>query len=100
LVSCNEKTVRRRLEDPEFRRQVTAARAALVERMAGRLLAAGDAALKRLEELLQAESESVCLGAARSILDLGTKAYEAGELEARLAELEAHLAEGRDESWP
>jgi hypothetical protein len=41
-----------------------------------------------LRELLTAESESVRLGAARSLLELGVKLRESVELEERLAALE------------
>ena len=71
-----------------FRQQVTAARAETVAQTAARLTAAGLGAVTTLLKLLNAEAESVRLGAARSILDLGFKAREIGELEERLARLE------------
>ena len=87
-AGVSERTVRRRLDDPVFRQQVTAARAETVAQTAARLTAAGLGAVTTLLKLLNAEAESVRLGAARSILDLGFKAREIGELEERLASLE------------
>jgi hypothetical protein len=46
-----------------------------------------------LRGLLAGESESVKLGAARSILELGWKLKEAVELELRIAALEQRLRE-------
>jgi hypothetical protein len=48
-----------------------------------------------LRKLLAAESESVRLGAARSILELGNKLREAVEWEERLAALEQHIEESK-----
>ncbi len=53
-----------------------------------------DAAAK-LRELLTAESESVRLGAARALLELGTKLRDSVELEARLAALEQRHEGGK-----
>jgi hypothetical protein len=47
------------------------------------------AAAKTLRKLLKADADTVKLGAARSILELGNKLREAVELEQRLAALEA-----------
>ena len=100
-AGVSERTVTRRLADPAFRQQVAEARAETVSRTAARLTAGGLAATTALLRLLSAESESVRLGAARAILDLGTKMREAGELEERLARLEERLngATDRRNRW-
>jgi hypothetical protein len=51
-----------------------------------------DAAAK-LRELLTAESETVRLGAARALLELGVKLREGVELEQRVADLERQQSE-------
>ncbi len=87
-AGVSERTVVRRLADDEFRRQVTEARATTVEQAAARLTSASLAAVKALLQLLDAESESVRLGSARAILEMGIKFRESQELEARIAAME------------
>ena len=70
-VGCSERMVARRLADPAFRRQVDEARAATIAQTAAQLTAAGLAAVKMLLKLLDAEGETVRLGAAKAILELG-----------------------------
>ena len=83
-------TVYRRLEDPGFRRQVDEARAEMIARAVGQLADASAAAVHTLRTLLEfGYPPAVRLGAARSILEIGTKLREAEELERRIAALEA-----------
>jgi transposase len=82
-------TAYRRLEDPEFARQVTAARDEMFSRAVGRLADAATAAVSKLVELLETGSPTVQLGAARTILEFGPKIRESSEMEARIAALEA-----------
>jgi hypothetical protein len=49
-------------------------------------------AAAKLRELLSAESESVCLGAARALVELTVKLRESTELEQRVTALEGQLA--------
>jgi hypothetical protein len=95
------RTIRHRLADPAFRTRVEQARKEMLATAVARLTAASTAAATTLLNLLEAESESVQLGAARAILDLGTKMREAGELEERLARLEERMntAADRRERW-
>jgi hypothetical protein len=84
------RTVQRRLAEPDFRAQVDEARAEMVRRVAGMLTAAGVASVKTFTTLQEsAKSESVRLGAARAVIELGCKLREAAELVGRLAALEA-----------
>ena len=46
-----------------------------------------------LRGLLKADSDAVKLGAARSLLELGTKLREAVELEERLTDLERRITQ-------
>ncbi|MBI4319362.1 MAG: LacI family DNA-binding transcriptional regulator [Chloroflexi bacterium] len=87
-AGVSEKTVARRLADPAFRRQVAAEKAAMIARATAMLADASTEAVTTLRRLLQAEAESVRLGAARSILELGVKLKDSQELEQRIAALE------------
>jgi hypothetical protein len=87
-AGVSERTAFRRLQDPAFRERIAGARRRMFEQAAARLTARSTSAADALGDLLGADSESVRLGAARSILELGAKLREAVELEARVAELE------------
>ena len=86
------RTVARRLDDSRFRQQVAEARAATAEQIMARLTAGGLLAVQTLLQLLGAQSESVRLGSARGILELGAKLRESYELEVRISQLEQQLA--------
>jgi hypothetical protein len=84
--------VYRRLAERSFRAQVSAVRAEMVRRVAGMLTAAGMGSIKTFASLQEsAVSESVRLGAARAIIELGCKVRESVELTERLAAVEARL---------
>jgi HEAT repeat protein len=93
-AGIGERTATRRLADPGFRRRVAENRADMVARALGKLADGATEAVDTLRKLLGAEADTVKLGAARSILELGTKLREAVELEERLAELERRIGEG------
>lgn len=92
-AGIGERTATRRLADPDFRRHVADLRADMVQRALGRMADGMADAAATLRMLLKAEGESVRLGAARSILELGNKLRESVELEQRLADLEQRLAD-------
>ena len=86
------RTVYRRLAEASFQQQLLRIRADMVHRAAAMLTAAAMEAIKTLMDLQSAATPAaVRLGAARAILDLGTKLRESSELEDRVAELEQHL---------
>jgi hypothetical protein len=92
-AGVNVRTVFRRLKNPEFRRQIQAMRADMVQRTSGTLTAAGGEAVKTMVELMRSPTPSaVRLAAARAIVELGMKVRETAELEQRLAELEERMA--------
>jgi hypothetical protein len=92
-AGVSESTAYRRLAEPDFRRRLQALRADMVQRAAGLLTAAAVEAVKTLLELQKASAPyAVRLGAARAVLEIGTKLREAADLEERLAALEAQLA--------
>jgi hypothetical protein len=94
-AGVSERTCYRRLENAEFRRQIAAARAAMFDSALGRLAGGMGDAAGALRKLLRAKSDSAKLGAARSILELGSKLREQVELAERLAEVEWRLRAGR-----
>jgi transposase len=97
-AGVGERTVYRWLGEEEFRRQVSAARAEMFAQALGRMAdGAASAALVLRQLCFAAASESVRLGAARSLLEYGLKLREHVELEDRLAVVEQRIAdeEGR-----
>jgi hypothetical protein len=74
-------------------------RAEMVGRALGKMADGMTEAADTLRALLTAEGESVRLGAARSILELGNKLRESVELEERLSALEQR-AEGKSHVEP
>jgi hypothetical protein len=74
------------------RQAVAEARSKLVDAALGQLADASAEAVTTLRALLHAEGESVRLGAARSILELGTKLRESVEFEQRISRLEGAQA--------
>jgi hypothetical protein len=86
------RTVYRRLAEPSFRQQVQHVRTEMVQRAAGMFTAAGMAAIRTFTTLQEsATSESVRLGAARAIIELGCKLRDTVELTERIANLEQRL---------
>jgi hypothetical protein len=84
----SERTIRRWLHKPTFSAKVSRIRGRMIAAAAGRMADAMADAAQTLRGLLGAESESVRLAAARSIVELGCRLREAGELEERLTALE------------
>ena len=83
------RTIARRMSLPEFRRQVTERRAALMDEAAGRLTAMTRNATVTLKKLLDSKSDVVRLGAARIILESAVNLRTVVEFEQRLNDLEA-----------
>src|SRR5262245_4753816 len=87
----SERTAFRRVAEPNFRRRLNQLRADMVARAVGRLADSMTEAADKLRGLLGARSETVQLGAARSLLELGVRLKESVELEERLAAVEEQL---------
>jgi hypothetical protein len=77
---------------PAFARRVQELRAEMTSRALGRLVDGMAGAAEALRKLLTAKSETVRLGAARAVLEMGSRLRETVELEERLAALEARQA--------
>ncbi|WP_439624354.1 hypothetical protein [Gemmata sp.] len=92
---CNltDRTIYRRLSEPAFKDRLQAPRADMVARAAGMLTAAAGEAVRTLLQLQKDAPATVRLGAARAVLELGMKLREVADLEARMAALEARLAD-------
>jgi hypothetical protein len=92
-AGVSKATVKRRMQDPEFRRQLQEVRSDMVKRAAGTLTAASTEAIKTLLSLQQATIQNaVRLGAARSILEIGIKMREVADMDERLTALEQQMA--------
>jgi hypothetical protein len=92
-AGCSVRTVQRRLSDPEFSRRVSEARGEMFGRAVGMLADATASAVETLKGLLKAQSETIQLGAARCILEMGPKLRESTELAERISALESKIGE-------
>ena len=103
-TGLSPRMVYRRLTDGAFRERVTQARTDIARRATSMLNAAAMSAVKTLTTLQEsARSESVRLGAARAVLELGCKLRDVVELAERVAVMELRLhallsGEGRSET--
>ena len=89
-----ERTVYRRLEDPDFREHLQEFRGQMVERASAMLSASGMEAVKTLLGLLERSiPHAIRLGAAKAILEIGMKLRDLLEVEQRLAALEKAINE-------
>jgi hypothetical protein len=70
----------------------------MVQRALGRMADGMADAADKLRQLLNAESESVRLGAARALLELGAKLRDSVELASKVEELEQLLRGHEDEN--
>lgn len=95
-AGVSEATVYRRLAEPGFRRRVDEARDDMVSRAVARIGAASTLAADTLRELLKARSETVKLGAARAILELGAKLREHEVLAERVRAVEEQLTTDKE----
>lgn len=91
LAGVSERTAHRRWSDPEFRQRVNQAWSEIVRQAVGKLGDASTRAAAVLGELLNADSETVRLSAARSILDHTVRLSEFANVEQRLSNLESAL---------
>jgi hypothetical protein len=96
-AGVSERTIFRWQQDEDFRRQVAAACAEMFGRALGSMADGAVSAALTMRHLgLKARSETVRLGAARTILELGVKLRDSLDMEQRRAALEQRLAaEGR-----
>jgi hypothetical protein len=85
-------TVYRRLKDPKFKQKLRRTRAEMVERAAGNLTAATTESVRTLLELQKPTiPPATRLGAARAVIELGTRLRESADLEQRVLDIEQRL---------
>jgi hypothetical protein len=91
----SERTLRRRLRDPDFQRQVIEARAEIFARASAEIAGAAAGSVRVLKRLLRSENERVALSAAQTLLRAGAEFCRTDDLESRVAALEASNHERR-----
>jgi hypothetical protein len=93
-AGVSERTLLRWRAKDDFRRDVAAARAEMFGRALGSMAEGASSGALTLRQLsLRAKSESVRLGAARALVEMGTRLWESVEFEERLAALERRASE-------
>ncbi len=91
----SERTVRRRMTDPDFAAEVSRRRGERVAGIAGQLVSIGPDAIDVIRDCMAADTAAVRLRAAQLALALGVQFRHGQELEARLVALEtARTTEG------
>ena len=92
LAGCSATTVRRRLDEPEFRSRVEAFRRGMLDQASGRLSDIMSKAVQCLSELLDGSNPpGIRLGSARAVAELLFRSREILSIEERLAELESRM---------
>lgn len=91
-AGVGQRTAFRRLSDSRFRQRLAETKGRMLETVSARLANSAGAACEELERLLKkADSESVRLGAARTILEQVLRMRELVEIDQRLLALEQRL---------
>jgi hypothetical protein len=88
LAGCSKRTAFRRLSNPDFKKQLAAARQAMLDRSIGHLAAGSTEAAIVLRNLLRAGDQRIKLGSARALLTLGMQIREHEDLARQVAELQ------------
>ena len=100
-AGISPRTAHRRLETPAFQRRLSEIKTDMVKRAAGMLTAASMESIKTLLALQESKiPPATRLGAARSVLELGTRLRESAELHERLDALEERLTGDTAPSGP
>lgn len=87
-----ERSVYRRMQQPDFADRLRSLRSDMASRAAGALTAASTESVRTLLTLQkEPHPPAVRLGAARAVLEIGMKLREVVDLEKRLADLEQRL---------
>lgn len=96
-AGISERTVRRRLDNPDYKVEISRLRGKLLDAAVGKLVAATTDAAATMQALLEADSEHVRLGAAKGILEFGLSLQEALETQTRITTLEELYVERRQQ---
>ena len=98
-AKMSERSAFRRLQKPEFQRQLSQLRGQMQAQAIGMLARISSDAAETLEALMgETHPPTVRLGAARAILDLGGRLREQGEVEARLTAIEQQFADKQEKA--
>ena len=90
LAGCSVSTIRRRLDDADFRQRIERFRAETLDAAAGKLGATVIRAVETLESLLSSETPpAVRMASAKALVEFALRTREALSWEKRLADLEA-----------
>ncbi len=90
LAGCSVSTIRRRLDDAEFRERVEQFRAEMLDTAAGKLGSTVVKAVSTLESLLSSETPpAVRMASAKALVEFALRTREALSWEKRIADLEA-----------
>ena len=95
-AGISERTLRRRLQNPEFRARLTAEGDDIIAAAARGPVDASRGAVSTLQDLLGEGPPAIRLGAAKSILELAPRWRNEREVDERLAAIERSLAELRE----
>ncbi len=95
LAGISVRTAFRRLDECSFQTAVRDCRNNMFEEAAGALAATTKKAAKTLENLLDDESPSIQLSAAKAVLDASQRLRETLDIEQRLAAIESRFEEAR-----
>ena len=95
-AGIGERTLQRWLaEDDAFQKFYAAARQATYQAGIARVMSITGKAVDKLEALLEAESENVQLGAARTVAEIGMHQADAESIMRKLDDLEARIGAGK-----
>jgi hypothetical protein len=98
-TGIGRRTAHRRLQDPDFQRRLSEIKSAMVRRATDMLTAASLESVKTLLALQDPKTPAaVRLGAARSVLEIGVRLRDSGDLNERIEALENQLAAGAKKS--
>ncbi|HEV3446504.1 MAG TPA: hypothetical protein VG099_17805, partial [Gemmataceae bacterium] len=95
-AGIGERTAHRRLSDADFRRAVSEARGRMFDAARGRLAGLASKAAETLERLMESEKPAVALGAAKAVLEVGSRLGKSTEVEEGISLLEDEAGEKTD----
>ncbi len=94
IVGLSDRTVRRRMNDPDFQRRLEEARAAVVERTVGHLAEAAAEAASALRKLVRdSPDQRARVRAALDLIDLAGRTRAGHQLQKEVAELRRQVEE-------
>jgi hypothetical protein len=99
-AGVSERTVRRRLTEPDFRARVAEIRAGMIDVAAGRMSDMLAEAADALRQLLQSRSEGTRLTAIGKAFELALRLHDVQQVEERLRQLEEQVGGAAGDEGP